>query len=69
MQEALGSLPERERMVLEYRFGLTGGQPKTLEEVANASTSPANASARYKLTALAKIKSSPHAASLRDLLD
>jgi RNA polymerase primary sigma factor len=33
MREALGSLPERERMVLEYRFGLTGGQPKTLEEV------------------------------------
>src|SRR3712207_8065609 len=28
MREALNGLPERERMVLEYRFGLTGGQDR-----------------------------------------
>jgi RNA polymerase primary sigma factor len=33
---ALASLPERERKVIELRFGLTGGQPCTLEEVGKA---------------------------------
>ena len=69
MQEALGSLPERERMVLEYRFGLTGGQPKTLEEVGERFDVTRERIRQIQLTALAKIKSSPHAASLRDLLD
>jgi RNA polymerase primary sigma factor len=69
MQEALYSLPERERMVLEYRFGLTGGQPKTLEEVGERFDVTRERIRQIQLTALAKIKSSPHAASLRDLLD
>jgi RNA polymerase primary sigma factor len=33
LQEALGSLNERMRHVLELRFGLNGNVPKTLEEV------------------------------------
>ena len=33
---ALDSLPERERKVIELRFGLTGEQPCTLEEVGRA---------------------------------
>jgi RNA polymerase primary sigma factor len=69
MQEALNGLPERERMVLEYRFGLTGGQPKTLEEVGERFDVTRERIRQIQLTALAKIKSSPHAASLRDLLD
>ena len=69
MKEALGGLPERERMVLEYRFGLTGGQPKTLEEVGERFDVTRERIRQIQLTALAKIKSSPHAASLRDLLD
>jgi len=69
MQEALGSLPERERQVLEYRFGLTGGQPKTLEEVGERFDVTRERIRQIQLTALQKIKSSPHAASLRDLLD
>jgi len=36
IQKALDSLPERERMVIELRFGLTGAQPCTLEEVGRA---------------------------------
>jgi RNA polymerase primary sigma factor len=35
LQEALGSLNERMRHVLELRFGLNGQIPKTLEEVGN----------------------------------
>ncbi len=33
INEALQDLPERERKVLELRFGLKDGEPKTLEEV------------------------------------
>jgi len=33
IRRALDTLPERERQVLELRFGLTGDQPRTLEEV------------------------------------
>jgi RNA polymerase primary sigma factor len=33
---ALSALPERERQVIELRFGLDGGQPRTLEEVGRA---------------------------------
>jgi RNA polymerase primary sigma factor len=33
LTEVLGSLTERERRVLEYRFGLLDGYPRTLEEV------------------------------------
>jgi len=33
---ALSLLPERERRVIELRFGLHGGQPQTLEEVGRA---------------------------------
>ena len=33
MQDALGELPERERIVLELRFGLEDDHPKTLREI------------------------------------
>ena len=33
MQEALATLTPRERAILEMRFGLNNGEPKTLEEV------------------------------------
>ena len=33
IEMALGALPERERQVIELRFGLYGGPPRTLEEV------------------------------------
>ena len=69
MREALGSLPERERMVLEYRFGLTGGQPKTLEEVGERFDVTRERIRQIQLTALAKIKTGHHAAGLRDLLE
>ena len=36
IQRALDSLPERERRVIELRFGLTGEPPRTLEEVGRA---------------------------------
>src|SRR5438034_7227444 len=36
IEMALGALPMRERQVIELRFGLHGGPPRTLEEVGRA---------------------------------
>ena len=36
IEHALASLPERDRKVIELRFGLSGQQPCTLEEVGRA---------------------------------
>ena len=36
VEHAMSALPERERQVIELRFGLHGGQPQTLEEVGRA---------------------------------
>ncbi|TMK26684.1 MAG: sigma-70 family RNA polymerase sigma factor, partial [Actinobacteria bacterium] len=36
IEHALSALPERERQVIELRFGLSGSQPCTLEEVGRA---------------------------------
>ncbi len=36
IEHALSALPERERQVIELRFGLHGGQPQTLEQVGRA---------------------------------
>ena len=36
VRRALAALPQREREVIEMRFGLTGAQPRTLEEVGRA---------------------------------
>ena len=33
LRHALAALPERERSVLELRYGIGGGEPKTLEEI------------------------------------
>jgi len=33
LRAMLGTLPERERRVIELRYGLADGQPRTLEEV------------------------------------
>jgi DNA-directed RNA polymerase sigma subunit (sigma70/sigma32) len=35
-RHALNALPRREREVIEFRYGLLGGEPRTLEEVGRA---------------------------------
>jgi RNA polymerase primary sigma factor len=50
IKRALDALPERERQVIELRFGLLGEQPCTLEEVGRRSASRASASARSRTT-------------------
>jgi len=46
--EVLHGLNERERKILELRYGLTDGCPRTLEEVGNSTTSRANGYAKSK---------------------
>ena len=48
IRNVLGFLSEREREVLEMRFGLNDGKDHTLEEVGRSLASPASASARLK---------------------
>ena len=49
-------LDERERRVLSLRFGLDRGEPRTLEEVGELSTSAGSASARSRLAALSRLR-------------
>jgi RNA polymerase primary sigma factor len=47
LHSVLGTLSEREAGVVSIRFGLTGGQPKTLDEIGKGSTgSPGSGSGR-----------------------
>jgi len=63
---ALDSLPERERMVIELRFGLQGQQPCTLEEVGRAFGVTRERIRQIENNTLRKLESLPAAQSLRD---
>jgi RNA polymerase primary sigma factor len=63
---ALASLPERERQVIELRFGLTGGQPCTLEEVGKAFGVTRERIRQIENNTLKKLESLPEAQALRD---
>jgi RNA polymerase primary sigma factor len=63
---ALSSLPERERQVLELRFGLTGEQPLTLEEVGRAFGVTRERIRQIENTTLKKLETLPEAQGLRD---
>jgi RNA polymerase primary sigma factor len=63
---ALLCLPERERRVLELRFGLLGGQPHTLEEVGRAFGVTRERIRQIENNTLRKLEGLPEAQSLRD---
>jgi RNA polymerase primary sigma factor len=63
---ALASLPERERQVIELRFGLTGRQPCTLEEVGKAFGVTRERIRQIENNTLKKLESLPEAQALRD---
>ena len=50
VQKALAALPQRDREVLELRYGLNGRRPMTLEQVVRPLVSPASGSARSRTT-------------------
>ena len=66
IQNALNALPERERQVIELRFGLTGGQPCTLEEVGKAFGVTRERIRQIENNTLKKLEHLPEAQALRD---
>jgi len=63
---ALSSLPERERKVIELRFGLCGTQPCTLEEVGQAFGVTRERIRQIENNTLKKLEGLPEAQALRD---
>src|SRR3954463_6893379 len=63
---ALSALPERERQVIELRFGLSGAQPCTLEEVGRAFGVTRERIRQIENNTLKKLESLPEAQGLKD---
>jgi RNA polymerase primary sigma factor len=63
---ALSSLPERERRVIELRYGLDGSQPCTLEEVGRAFGVTRERIRQIENNTLKKLESLPEAQALKD---
>jgi RNA polymerase primary sigma factor len=66
IRKALDALPERERQVIEMRFGLTGGEPATLEEVGRAFGVTRERIRQIENNTLKKLESLPETQRLRD---
>ena len=66
LRRALAALPEREREVIELRFGLTGGRPLTLEEVGRAFNVTRERIRQIESHTLKKLEALPEAQRLRD---
>jgi RNA polymerase primary sigma factor len=66
VQKALDSLPERERQVIELRFGLNGGRARTLEEVGRAFGVTRERIRQIENNTLKKLESLPEAQGLND---
>ena len=66
IDHALESLPERERRVIELRFGLKGEPPRTLEEVGRAFGVTRERIRQIENNTLKKLESLPEAQGLQD---
>ena len=66
IDHVLAALPERERQVLELRYGLSGQPPRTLEEVGRAFGVTRERIRQIENNTLKKLESLPEAQSLRD---
>ena len=67
--EALSTLTERERKVLEQRFGLRGGEIRTLEEVGEEFQVTRERIRQIEAKALKKLRHPSRSRKLRDYLD
>ncbi|MFO7572822.1 MAG: sigma-70 family RNA polymerase sigma factor [Gaiellaceae bacterium] len=63
---ALAALPERERRVIELRYGLDGSQPYTLEEVGRAFGVTRERIRQIENNTLKKLETLPEAQGLKD---
>ena len=62
----LASLPAREREVIEMRYGITGGRPRTLEEVGRAFNITRERVRQIENRTLKKLQTLPDAQQLRE---
>jgi RNA polymerase primary sigma factor len=67
VRRALNALPPRERQVIEMRYGLLGGRPRTLEEVGRAFGVTRERIRQIENNTLKKLQKLPEAQRLRDL--
>jgi RNA polymerase primary sigma factor len=66
VRKALDALPERERQVIELRYGLAGAEPLTLEEVGRAFGVTRERIRQIENNTLKKLKRLPEAQMLRE---
>ncbi|MBN9392075.1 MAG: sigma-70 family RNA polymerase sigma factor [Chloroflexi bacterium] len=66
LRQVLGGLGERERRVIEMRFGLEGGEPRTLEEVGREFGVTRERARQMEAIALRKLREPENARLLRD---
>ena len=66
VEHALAALPERERQVIELRFGLHGGQPRTLDEVGRTFGITRERIRQIENSTLKTLASLPEAQRLKD---
>jgi len=66
VRKALAALPERERQVIELRYGLTGLEPLTLEEVGNTFGVTRERIRQIENNTLKKLQRLPEAQMLRE---
>ena len=68
VEHALSALPERERQVIELRFGLSGAQPYTLEEVGRAFGVTRERIRQIENNTLKKLEGLPEAQALKNCM-
>ena len=69
MEDALDSLTERERKVLQLRFGLDDGRSRTLEEVGKEFHVTRERIRQIETKALRKLRHPSRSRKLKDYLD
>ena len=69
LNQVLGSLNRRERVIIELRFGLKGGHPQTLEEIGQQFGLTRERVRQIEAKTLAKLKCYEHSQHLQDFLD
>jgi RNA polymerase primary sigma factor len=69
VEMALNALPRREREVIELRYGLLGGEPRTLEEVGRAFGVTRERIRQIENNTLKKLEHLPEAQALRDAVN
>jgi RNA polymerase primary sigma factor len=69
LRSVLASLPEREASIVRLRFGLTDGQPRTLDEIGHAHGVTRERIRQIETRTMAKLRHPSRSQSLRGYLD